>query len=107
MLTLILIVFSGAFSVLQTYLNKDLLGLFQIWVQVSCVSGWVKSTEERRWSQLLLISYFLIYSFELDDDFTAMYKGQFPRSAPAFWLSVFPRRCVNPALLFGPQFWTW
>lgn len=26
------------------------------------------------------ISYFVIHSFELDDDFTAMYKGQFPFS---------------------------
>lgn len=32
--------------------------------------------------------YVIIYSFELDDDFTAMYKGQFPFSTVMFLVKV-------------------
>lgn len=43
----------------------------------------------------LLFSYFVIYSFELDDDFTAMYKGQFPFSTIMFLIKVLLCECIK------------
>ena len=55
----------------------------------------------------MLISHSLIHSFELDDDFTAMYKGQFPCSTPVFH-RVCSQVCVLTLLFsLAPQFWMW
>lgn len=49
----------------------------------------------------------LIHSFELDDDFTAMYKGQFPRSTPVFYQVCSQGRVLTLLFSLAPQFWTW
>lgn len=67
-------VFLGALSVSQAHLNHTIRTIPNL-TSVRCVCDRPERAQERRWSELLLISYFMIYSFELDDDFTAMYKG--------------------------------